>query len=309
VAFSDSYHQPDAADPVLEAAAVLALVGTHVPDVRAVTDIDESGGEARVYVVDHEVILKTQRPHRVRARTSLAKEAFFLEHLASVERGIPVPRVLGSGNTGGIDYLVMTRIRGAALARSTVEPEARHAALRTAGRLLRRIHGVDQTPLADSGLFPGDSTPEDLPGRVGSALRRLLPGLAAKAGWPSGLVPEQVVQAAVAATPTDTHPVALHSNPGPEHVFIDPTSAEFTGLIDFGDAYRSHPAFDPRTWVSRGDSEALLAGYAETGGLSDTFMAAWRLGLVIQECTFATYGLRSVETAGIAIAELLEQLG
>ena len=307
--FADTYHQPDAADPVLEAATVLGLVRASVPGARAVTEVDESGGEARVYFVDDEVVLKTQRPHRVRDRTSLAKEAFFLEHLAGADPGIPVPRVLGHADTDGIEYLVMTRIPGVAVARASLDPEARGAALRAAGRLLRRIHAVNQAPVADSGLFPGDSTPGDLPGRVGSALGRLLPGLAAKEGWPTGLDPAHVVEAAVAAAPTDTAPVALHSNPGPEHVFVDPTSAEFTGLIDFGDAYRSHPAFDTRTWVSRGDSEALLAGYAEAGPLSDAFMVAWHLGLVIQEATFAAYGWRPAATAGAAIGELLRQLG
>jgi len=309
VAFTDAYHQPDAADPVLAEEVVLGLVRAHLPDARAVTGVDETGGEARAYFVDDEVVFKTQRPHRVRDRTSLAKEALFLEHLAAADPGIPVPRVLGYARSDGVEYLVMTRLPGPALARADLDPEARAVALRAAGRVLRRIHAVDQAPLADSGLFPGDSRPEDLAARVASALGRLLPGLGAKEGWPAGLAPQRVVEAAVAAAPSDTAPVALHSNPGPEHVFVDPAGGEFIGLIDFADAYRSHPAFDPRTWVSPEDSEQLLAGYLEPGPVSEGFMAAWRLGLIIQEATFASYGWRSAEQAGAAIGELLDQLG
>ncbi|HZU77457.1 MAG TPA: aminoglycoside phosphotransferase family protein, partial [Dehalococcoidia bacterium] len=70
----DVYLQPEAPDPVLDDAIVLALVRRHAPRAAGVTEVDESGGEARAYVVDGDIILKTQRPHRLRPRTSLAKE-------------------------------------------------------------------------------------------------------------------------------------------------------------------------------------------------------------------------------------------
>jgi len=67
------YLQPGAADPVLSPATVLALARRHLPAAAAVTGVDESGGEARAYLVDDDVVVKTQRPHRLRPRTSLAK--------------------------------------------------------------------------------------------------------------------------------------------------------------------------------------------------------------------------------------------
>src|SRR5438045_3612581 len=70
--------QPDPRDPVLSDSVVLDFARRHVPAVRAVTGVDESGGEARTYVIDDNIILKTQRPHRVRPRTSLEKEVFHL---------------------------------------------------------------------------------------------------------------------------------------------------------------------------------------------------------------------------------------
>src|SRR4051794_35762650 len=106
---SDRYLQPDAPDPVLDAERVLSLVRRHVPDAEAVTGVDESGGEARTYAIDAGLILKTQRPHRLRPRTSLEKETFFLQHLAHVAE-LPVPRVLGYGRDGDVEYICMTRI-------------------------------------------------------------------------------------------------------------------------------------------------------------------------------------------------------
>jgi hypothetical protein len=79
----DIYSQPHTADPVLEECTVLDLV--HRPGARCsvVTGVDETGGEARVYVLDDQLVLKVQRPHRLHPRTSLEKEAFFLQQLAA----------------------------------------------------------------------------------------------------------------------------------------------------------------------------------------------------------------------------------
>ena len=77
----------------------------------AVTGIDETGGEARVYVIDEPLVVKVQRPHRLRPRTSLEKEAFFL-HQLSAHPDIVVPQVLGYGRHDTIEYLVMTRMPG-----------------------------------------------------------------------------------------------------------------------------------------------------------------------------------------------------
>jgi hygromycin-B 7''-O-kinase len=64
--YRDTYSQPNAPDPVLDHELVLALVRRHAPGAKAVTAVDETGGEARAYAVDADLILKTQRPHRLR---------------------------------------------------------------------------------------------------------------------------------------------------------------------------------------------------------------------------------------------------
>src|SRR4051794_2819569 len=142
----DVYLQPDAPDPVLAEDVVLSLVRRSVPHARAVTAIDESGGEARTYAVDTSTIFKVQRPQQLRPRTSLAKEVFYLQQLAS-EPQINVPRVLGYGRAEpNIEYTCMTRMPGIAMANSALAGEARQAALADLGRTLRRIHALSRAP-------------------------------------------------------------------------------------------------------------------------------------------------------------------
>src|SRR2546428_13048235 len=89
-------------DPVLDEERVLTLARQHLSVVGRLTAIDESGGEARAYFIDDRYVFKTQRPQKLRASTSLKKEAF---HLRQLERDAPeahVPRVLGYGQAGGI---------------------------------------------------------------------------------------------------------------------------------------------------------------------------------------------------------------
>src|SRR4051794_11780705 len=165
---NDVYLQPDAPDPVLADAVVLGLVQRHVPDAHAVTSVDESGGEARSYLVDDGLILKTQRPHRLRPRTSLAKEATFLTHLAAFP-AIPVPRVLGYGHAEGVEYLCMTRMPGDAVIRQAITGSAGGGVPHALGRVLRQIHAGPQAPRAGSGRFPGDQPADDLRVRRGEA--------------------------------------------------------------------------------------------------------------------------------------------
>ena len=61
--------------------------------------------------IDETLVVKVQRPHRLRPRTSLEKEAFFL-HQLSAYPDIVVPHVLGYGRHDTIEYLVMTRMPG-----------------------------------------------------------------------------------------------------------------------------------------------------------------------------------------------------
>jgi hygromycin-B 7''-O-kinase len=156
---ADVYVQPDAGDPVLSAATVLGLARPHLGRAEAVTAVDESGGEARVYVVDDSVVVKTQRPHRLRPRTSLAKEARLLADLTEPLAG-HIPTVLGYDRAetaeGSVEYLVMSRIPGRAARHVSVTGPARTVLLHTVGRLLRRLHAQPVDRLAGASEFPTD---------------------------------------------------------------------------------------------------------------------------------------------------------
>ncbi|OYV46771.1 MAG: hypothetical protein B7X10_04725, partial [Burkholderiales bacterium 21-58-4] len=245
----DIYVQPDAPDPVLGSEYVLELVRKHVPSVKTVTGVDETGGEARTYMCDDDVVLKVQRPQQLRPRTSLEKESFILQEFER-HPSIRVPRPLGYGRDGSVEYLVLSRVPGIALRDASLEGETRVEVLRTVGATLRLIHEVDQSAMASSMLIPGDQLPTDLTARLRETFEDLREELSAQSRTLESIDLDAVQEECLSALPTDGPTVTLHSNPGAEHCFVDPSTRAFSGLIDFGDAYRSHPALDVRSWRS-----------------------------------------------------------
>ena len=282
----DLYSQPHAADPVLDERTVLDLVRRHGVRGAALTSVDETGGEARVYVIDETLVVKVQRPHRLRPRTSLKKEAFFLDQL-SAHPDIVVPHVLGYGRHDPIEYLVMTRMPGVSALTVELTGGQRTHVLHQLGRTLRRLHAIPQAPFSGSALFPGDRTREAFVARVRASLAHAVQVIGDTPHlWPldvsPGVSPADVASRALAALPASVDLVALHSNPGPVHTFVQPDTLEFVGLIDFGDAHIGHPALDWR-WPTHEDHLAMLQGYGEDAPVTDAFIAAWRAVLVLSD--------------------------
>lgn len=304
IILTDTYSQPGAPDPVLSDDRVLELARRHAESAGKVTAVDESGGEARAYMCDDDLVFKTQRPHRLRPRTSLEKEAVILGQLA-VLADVPVPRVLGYGREPDVEYLLMTRVPGACLQSVALTGPARVAVLEQAGATLRQIHNADQSAMEKSDLIPGDGSPDGLHIRLTGAFDRLITELETDARWSTQIDLRAVARQCLDGLPLAAAPVTLHSNPGPEHCFVDPASGQFTGLIDFGDAYRSHPALDVRSWRSVDDSRHMLSGYRSLGPLPDGFERVWRAGLITTTLRLATRGHCEPAQAARAISELL----
>jgi aminoglycoside phosphotransferase len=306
----DRYPQPEAPDPVLEPSSVLELVRRHGRAATAVRHVDESGGEARAYFVDADIVLKVQRPHRVRERTSLAKEAAFLTELAT-DPAILAPQVIGYGVDGTVEYLCMTRLAGVAAGTLDVQGEARQALLHALGRTLRRVHGIAQAPLQATGLFPGDRTAADVRARLAQVVGQAVDAVRTdRQAWSFGIAPEELAAHVLAHLPAEMPVVALHSNPGPEHVFVDSATHQFGGLIDFGDAYTSHPAFDVR-WAAPADRAAILDGYQADGARDDGFLATWHAVLAATELRVLTaprFGPERQRQAETNLARLLAEL-
>jgi aminoglycoside phosphotransferase len=276
------YSQPNAADPVLDERTVLNIVRRHVGNCSAVTSIDETGGEARAYVLDDNLVLKVQRPDRLRPRTSLEKEAFFLHQLAAYP-DIVVPHVLGYGRHDNIEYIVMTRMQGVSALTVELTGGQRMSVLHHLGRTLRRLHSMPQAPFYGSALFPGNRTRDAFVERVRDTLAHAVQVIGATPNlWQLDVAPADLASRVLAALPASVDLVALHSNPGPVHTFVRPDTLEFVGLIDFGDAYISHPALDWR-WPTHADRVNILQGYCDETPVTDAFMAAWRATLVLSD--------------------------
>lgn len=283
----DVHNRSSTADPVLDEAIVLRLVRRYVPDASSVTNVDESGGEARAYAIDDGIILKVQRPHRVRPRTSLEKEAFFLNQLAAHPE-ISVPTVLGYGKDEGIEYICMTRMSGVPACAVALEGDQQTELMHELGRTLRRIHAVPQEPYYNNSLFPGVRSREEFLDRMKIGFDKALQALRSSPGlWPFAAAPEALVAEAICAVPASVDLVALHSNPGPEHTFVDPNTLKFTGLIDFGDAYIGHPAADCR-WPRHEDRLALLEAYCADPPAAPEFRSLWRSVRLLSEMSALT---------------------
>ena len=314
----DFYVQPDAPDPILPAETVLSLARRHVPEAQAVTAVDESGGEARTYALDEGMILKTQRPQQLRPRTSLKKEVFFLNQIATHAPDLSIPRVLGHGierdaHGQTVEYTLMSRMPGVAMRSAQLDEAARRAVLMHVGRTLRRIHSLPQEPFLTSELLPGDHSFVDVQIRFGRYFGDLADEVRYEhLPWTFALTPEQVGARALAALPPSRERVALHSNPYLEHVFVLPETGAYSGLIDFGDAFISHPACDLRRWTRPADRAALLEGYTADGPVSDAFLATWRvLGIFTNAMVMAYYAEQAPERtaeAAQALHDLLVEL-
>jgi hygromycin-B 7''-O-kinase len=278
----DTYGKPNAADPVLDERTVLDIMRRHVVSCSAVTSIHETGGEARVYVLDDNLVLKVQRPHRLRPRTSLEKEAFFLNQLSAYP-DIVVPHVLGYGRHGNIEYIVMTQMRGVPVLTVELTGVQRMNVLHQLGRTLRRIHSIPQAPFYGSALFPGSRTRDEFVEHVRATLAHAVQVIGETPNlWWLGVSPVDLASRVLAALPASVDLVALHSNPRPAHTFVQPDTLDFVGLIDFGDAYICRPALDWR-WPTHADRVALLQGYCAETPATDEFMAAWRSALVLSD--------------------------
>lgn len=262
------YYQRGAADPVLENSLVLDIVRRYVPNAEVIIHIDESGGEGRVYAVDENIILKVQRPQQLRSSTSLEKEAFFLKQLEQ-QTDVSVPRLLGYGKRGTVEYLCMTRVSGVAAETVKLSQQEKNALLIELGKELRKIHSIDQKPFIESGLFPQDDAPdliERLQQRYQSVIKRKKDSVSPeKLDQALNQVEKQLGQ----IQDTDVF-VALHVNPYIPHVFVDEKTHKYSGIIDFGDSYIGHPVFDMWYWKAE-SRETLLKGYTFEKPVSEAF--------------------------------------
>jgi len=281
--------------------------------------VNESGGEARVYLFDRAdadgggIAVKTQRPHRLRPRTSLAKEAALLAALAGPLAG-RIPAFYGydavDSTAGPVEFLVLSRVPGRAVVAGGVPESARRGLLCAVAGVLQVVHALDVGELRSAGTLPTVDDAAALRARLEPNFADLVEHLAGRPDrWPLEVPPDRVVERALAALPArlDAPPVPLHSNPGPTHVFTDDTG-RFTGLIDFGDAYAAHPALDLRSWPDPGDRIRLREAYVDGRAAHAEWDAVWTVAMIYADLGALTGPALTAAHAAADLVERLEQL-
>ncbi len=285
---ADVYIDPTATDPVLAESDVRRMAQEFLPDQLDPEsfDVDESGGEARAYLLGG-IVVKVQRPHRRRARTSLAKEAAVLKALAEPLPG-RVPSLHGYGvaelPSGRHEFLVLSRIPGHAV-RSHSGPVDMRPLLSEVADILQSVHAIEPETIGGLDTVPTDDAADTLFRRLEDWFADLVELAAGRTDrWRLPVSPGEVALAAIDALPRELvlSPRLLHSNPGPSHVFVDRRGA-LTGLIDFGDAYASHPALDLRSWPDPDHRIALRDAYSAGADAGSEFEAIWTVAMMVAD--------------------------
>ncbi len=262
-------------DPIIDNDLVLSIANRHTK-ANEVTGVEESGGEARVYYIDADKILKVQRPHRVREKTSQEREVVFLNEVSSFSE-ITVPEVLGYGRENGrIEYTIMSRIPGKPMGHINPTGEKRKEILFDLGQMLYFLHHLpNQEVFLESDLFPTDNDEHDIANRLIDPMNRCADRISQQAmEWTLKLSPQETVEKVSDIIQYDEK-TALHSNPALTHTFVDPDSHALTGLIDLGDAYISHPSNDLGRCPNPLDRKGIFDGYNSLKKADDPFMSIW----------------------------------
>ena len=255
-------------DPILESEHVLSIVRPFVSNAGEVIRIDEQGGSARTYHIDGGVTLKVLRPNRVKTATYVEREVFLLKQL-EVHGIRNVPKSLGYGKSGIFEYNCMTTIPGSAVRFSELTPQQREDMLYKLGETLYQIHHINLEPFYESGLFfETHTSDEDIRNQVWHYFNLAIGKIAGKAIRAEIDEAREKAEKHIAKI-SGVCPKMRHADPSDEHTFVE--NGKYSGVIDFGDAYISHPAFDLRRWP-HADRPALMRGYLSAGRVEDSFL-------------------------------------
>jgi len=262
------YYQRGMPDPIYDENIVMDIVHKYAPSAQKLSKIDEEGGEARVYVIDNDIILKMQRPQQLRSSTGLEKEILFLNQLEK-QTDVRVPRVLGYGKEGTIEYICMTKIQGIKAEKIKLSKDEKTALLFTLGKELRKIHSINQSAIINSGLFPCDAPP-DLTERIQRRYLSKVMELKNNADPEKVTTTLEFIKNELKNIIDTDIFYALHVNPYICHILVDEKTHAYNGLIDFGDAYIGHPIFDMWYWKVE-SREKLIQGYTSERPVSPAF--------------------------------------
>lgn len=221
-----------------------------------------AGLDHAAYVVDDELVVRLVRGDGDRSRVT--HEARLLTAVAAAVP-VPVPEpVVVDGERGCLAY---RRLRGTPVLGLAGLPDHAVALGATLGRFLAALHGV-----------PGSARLADVDD---APLREWL--AEARAAYPRVRthVPRRHragVEAFLAAEPPAAGgtPVLAHNDLGTEHVLVDPSTWEVTGILDWGDAAVTDRSRDLGLVLRDLGPAALDAALAGYGPVTDGDVArAW----------------------------------
>src|SRR5215475_3210938 len=202
----------------------------------------------------------------------------------------------------------MTRMRGVAARHITVETDARNAVLREVGAVLRTLHAVPVNAMR----VPTDADATALRRRLENGFGDIA-DTAASHETRSTLLPlplDEAIKRALAGVPDSLtqQPVVLHSNPSPTHVFVEQANGRFTGVIDFGDSYASHPAFDLHRWPDPADRVVLRDAYLDGAAASAEFHRMWTIAMIYTDLALiasdSTHAVNAATDLAVRLADL-----
>ncbi|GAA3695642.1 hypothetical protein GCM10022224_071600 [Nonomuraea antimicrobica] len=259
-------------------AAIASRHGTTAAQVRPLP----AGVANRVFLLGDDLVLRIPRTKRF--LPDLVKEAAVIP--VALRAGVRTPRVVAFDDTCSVvdvPYMVLTRARGADLARLDLPPSDTDRVFRQAGRELAKLHRLspDTTPALPA--IPTDDDATDATDPWALTDRLLMEGWldTETARWLSGWFDRLSKQ-----LPASPPLVLVHGDLAPQNLLVSPKPAQLNGIVDWGDAQWADPAVDfakvPLTGVP-----AMLDGYRQESGASSTTAPTWEARVLWCHLTWA----------------------
>jgi hypothetical protein len=90
-------------------------------------------------------------------------------------------------------------------------------------------------------------------------------------------------------------------------VYVD-DAHRFTGVIDFGDLYASHPALDLHRWPSPADRIVLRDAYLDGVSVGADFDPVWTVAMIYTDLAVVAAGSPDADAAAVDLSLRLAQL-
>ena len=256
----DLKDHPDRWQPVVERIARTA--GLHVTGFTPY-----AAGGALVAAVSEDAVVKLVQPGYA---DEVEAELRALGWLEGADLPVPIPELLATGEEDGWTWLILSRLPGVSL--DTVwdglTPTERHRLASRIGALMGSVAAV-QLPRPEQHAATWSAFLEAQ--RDGVVARH------ARLGMPDWFLAglEDAVAHGLDALDPSARPIVLTGEYTPFNLHVErtPSGLELCGMLDFGDAFAGHPAYDllgPSVFLFPGDAAGQQALFGARGWTGPT---------------------------------------